>query len=250
MEELIESKGKCLFCEKTFTKAGINRHLAKHLTEKVTEGVTGKSFFVKVETNKRWGSTPYFLSLWIDSEAKMKDLDTFLREIWLECCGHLSTFSYPHNKRRGFGMDFFNLFGKAGKGYEGEISMNKKVKDILYKALALEYEYDFGTTTKLSITVIDEYPVKTDMKIVLLSRNEPLEIICSTCGKAPAIQICTSCSYKEEVMFCDKCATKHAKKCKDFNGYASLPVVNSPRMGECGYEGGTIDVERDGVFKM
>ena len=49
MEESIESEGKCLFCEKPFTKAGINRHLAKHLTEKVTEGVTGKSFFVKVE---------------------------------------------------------------------------------------------------------------------------------------------------------------------------------------------------------
>ena len=27
-------------------------------------------------------------------------------------------------------------------------------------------------------------------------------------------------------------------------------VVNSPRMGECGYEGGSIDLERDGVYKM
>jgi hypothetical protein len=28
-------------------------------------------------------------------------------------------------------------------------------------------------------------------------------------------------------------------------GDAQMPVVNSPRMGECGYEGGTIDIERD-----
>jgi hypothetical protein len=27
-------------------------------------------------------------------------------------------------------------------------------------------------------------------------------------------------------------------------------VVNSPRMGVCGYEGGSIDVKRDGVLKI
>jgi len=55
MEEIIKSEGKCLFCEKTFTKAGINRHLATHLTDKTKEGVAGKSFFVKVETTSNVG---------------------------------------------------------------------------------------------------------------------------------------------------------------------------------------------------
>ena len=32
--------------------------------------------------------------------------------------------------------------------------------------------------------------------------------------------------------------------------YAGMPVVNSPRMGICGYEGGTIDTDRDGIYKM
>jgi hypothetical protein len=27
-----------------------------------------------------------------------------------------------------------------------------------------------------------------------------------------------------------------------------MPIVNSPRMGVCGYEGGTIDKERDGIY--
>ena len=31
--------------------------------------------------------------------------------------------------------------------------------------------------------------------------------------------------------------------------YSCMPVVNSPRMGECGYTGGSIDLERDGVYK-
>jgi hypothetical protein len=205
MKENLKSEGKCLFCGKTFAKSGINRHLATHLKEKVETGKSGKSFFVKVETSKRWGSSPYFLSLWIDGEAKMKDFDDFLRDIWLECCGHMSAFRDPKRRRSGFGMfgvmeayEFLDR-GDVAK-YErimedrtGQIPMSRKVKDALYTGLVLKYEYDFGSSTELSITVIDEYPVKADKKIVLLSRNEPLEIMCSICGKIPATQICAVC---------------------------------------------------------
>ena len=244
MQEKLISEGKCLFCGKTFAKAGISRHLETHLKEKVETGKSGKSFLAKVEINKRWGSAPYFLSLWIDGEAKMKDLDDFLRGIWLECCGHMSAFkdSKMQNSRGGmFGMMEENA---------GEISMSRKAKDVLRKDLVLDYEYDFGSSTELSITVVEEYPYKADKKIVLLSRNEPLKIMCSVCGKVPAAQICTVCMYDKEAAFCDKCAKKHAKECEDFDDYAAMPVVNSPRVGVCAYEGGTIDTERDGVYKV
>ena len=260
MELKIKSEGKCLFCGKTFAKAGINRHLATHLSEKVSGSDSGKSFLVKIETGKNWGSAPYFLSLWIDGEAKMEELDTFLRNIWLECCGHLSAFTNPKRKT-GHGWNIsnaMNLFaGGNAKAIEammddtdGEIPMSRKTKNALHKGLVLAYEYDFGSTTKLTVTVIDEYPIKADEKIILLSRNEPLEINCSICGKVPATQVCTVCMYDEDSAFCDKCAKKHAKACPDFADYASMPVVNSPRMSVCGYKGGTIDKERDGVYKM
>ena len=186
MQEKIKSEGKCLFCDKTFAKAGINKHLATHFKEIVKSGQAGKSFLVKVETDKRWGATPYFLSLWVDSEATMKNIDKFLRDIWLECCGHLSKFEY------------------AG--------MSKKTGSIFEKGLQLDYEYDFGSSTLLTLTVMEEYPVKADKKIVLLSRNEPTSIICSVCEKALATQICSVCMYDENALFCDKCAKKHAKK--------------------------------------
>ena len=224
MEEKIKSEGKCLFCGKTFAKAGINRHLETHLKEKIANGKTGKSFFVKVETNKGWGPTPYFLSLWIDGETSLKTIDKFLRDIWLECCGHMSSFS--------------------------EAGMTKKTQDLFEKGLQLVYEYDFGSTTSLTLTVVDEYPIKADKKIVLLSRNEPLKIMCSVCGKLPAVELCTVCMYDEEAVFCEKCAKKHSKKCEDFFDYAAMPVVNSPRMGVCAYEGGCIDEERDGIFQL
>jgi hypothetical protein len=224
MQKKIKSEGKCLFCGKTFAKAGINRHLVKHLEEKSNDKKDGCSFLVKVETDKSWGTTPYFLSLWIDGDTTMKTIDKFLRDIWLECCGHLSEF-----------------YGA---------SMTQKAKNVFWKSVQIDYDYDFGTTTELTLTVVEEYPAKADKKIVLLSRNEPLEIMCSMCKKVPATQICTVCSYEGDAEFCDKCAEKHAEKCDDFADYASMPIVNSPRMGMCGYDGGVIDTERDCVFVL
>jgi hypothetical protein len=260
MQEKIKSEGKCLFCGKMFAKAGISRHLATHLQEVVKPEQQGQSFLVKVETAKRWGTTPYFLSLWIDGDAKMEELDKFLRRIWLDCCGHLSAFTDPEKKRKNSGMfDMLKELEHLAKGKtdkkkpeddSGEVSMSRKAKDVLYKDRTLNYEYDFGSTTALSITVVEQYPVKAHSKIVLLSRNEPLPILCSVCGKAAATQICTTCMYDGEAEFCNKCASKHAKKCEEFADYAAMPVVNSPRMGVCGYDGGTIDKERDGVYQM
>jgi len=262
MQKKLKSEGVCLFCGKTFAKAGINRHLATHLEEKAKSGKPGKSFFVKVETCKRWRSSPYFLSLWIDGEAKMNDFDQFLRQIWLECCGHMSAFRNPKKQRGGYSVMFGTMdaydyleqgnvakYEKTMEEINGSIPMSRKVKDVLFKGLELEYEYDFGSSTELTVTVIDEYPIKADKKIVLLSRNEPLEIMCSICKKVPATQLCIVCLGEDEDVFCDKCAKKHAKECEDFEDYASMPVVNSPRMGVCGYEGGTIDTERD-VFVL
>jgi hypothetical protein len=131
-----------------------------------------------------------------------------------------------------------------------EIPFKNKAKKIFSPNMKLDYEYDFGSTTELEISVVASFPYKADKNIVLLSRNEPLELMCVVCGKAPATQICTVCMYEEDAFFCDKCAKKHAKECEDFADYASMPVVNSPRMGVCGYTGGIIDTERDGVFVL
>ena len=236
--ETINSVGKCLFCGKEFAKAAITKHLKSHLIEKSKELKSGKSFHIKVELNSR-ESAPFFLNLWMDGNTTLDDLDYFLRGIWLECCGHLSKFEIKGQKRR---CDFFDEDEEPG------IPKATKLKDVFRKDLKLEYEYDFGSTTPLLITIADELPVSAQEDVILLSRNEPLEIMCDLCKKQPATQICSVCGFEDESIFCDSCAKKHAKKCSDFADYASMPVVNSPRMGECGYEGGIIDVERDGVF--
>jgi hypothetical protein len=62
--------------------------------------------------------------------------------------------------------------------------------------------------------------------------------------------MCSVCCWETEAYFCEKCAKKHEKECEDFADYSRMPVVNSPRMGECGYRSGSIDLQRDGVYKL
>ena len=235
------------------------KHLNNHLGEMITSNKPGKSFHIKIEPDRRWGASPYFLYLWADGRAEMDDIDNLLRSIWLECCGHMSSFT---KKRSGTNRNtswdqIMNAHQSLDEGrieeYEqliedanGEVLMDRKVKDVLKKGLQLDYSYDFGSTTKLQITVLEEYPFEANDIIVLLSRNERLELICHTCHKKAAAYICTECiNHTDEYAFCKTCSKKHAAICGEFEEYAGLPVVNSPRMGVCAYEGGKIDKERD-----
>jgi len=255
----IKSEGKCIFCNGMFPKSSISRHMQKHLTEKSIQNKPGKSFLLKVETNPKYGGTPYFLSLWVNGETSMEIIDDFLRQIWLECCGHMSSFTNQAKRQENTGMwGFFEAeellekgkikeYEKLKEDFYGEVPLSRKAKLALFEELKLLYRYDFGSTTELQITVMSEYSIKADKSIVLLSRNEPPELLCENCDKEVAIQLCTTCyGYTDIGLFCEKCAGKHAETCKDFADYAATSVVNSPRMGVCGYEGGVIDTERDG----
>lgn len=256
------SEGQCLFCAKTFKKAGINRHLGKYLAEKSVQGRRGKSYLVKIETDASWGRTPYFLSLWIDGKTEMGEIDDFLRAIWLECCDHMSSFVIPKRRGEHQMFDFFEAEKLCEKGkikeYEafmeqsrGEIPMGRMAEETFHQDLKLHYTYDYGNTTELDVTVIGEYPIGAEEPIVLLSRNEPLNISCESCGKQPASELCSVCyGSGEDGLFCKKCAKQHAKGCEDFADYAAMPMVNSPRMGVCGYMGGEIDTKRDGILRI
>jgi len=258
----MKSKGKCLFCSKTFTKAGINRHLTAHLKEKEAGDASEKSFLVMVEPAKKMDDLPYFLSLWIDGETEFDRFDRFLRKIWLECCHHRSDFrkkQKPLSQRPemdtlyNLTLDDFVEMNRAIRSLaeyhaEGEISIYNKAKCVFRKDMVLDYNYDFGSTTSLTIKVVDEYPFKADTEIVLLSRNEPLEIMCRECKIVPATKLCVN--HWNFSVFCDDCAKKHAETCSAYTEYTSRQLVNSPRTGECVYNGGSIDKERDGVYQL
>lgn len=218
----IKSEGKCVFCGKTSPKAGISRHLNTHLKDlPPAPTAKDKSLHLRIDEG------PYFLNLLVDGKATLKDLDRFLRQIWLECCGHLSQFAYD--------------------SWGGELPMGQPVQRHFSKGSKLWYAYDFGSSTELTVKCLAEVPVATPEGVKLLTRNEPLEIWCDTCKKEPATQICTM-HYDGGNHFCDDCGDQHEDECDDAE-YAMMEIVNSPRCGGCAYSGGSIDLERDGIFE-
>jgi len=110
--------------------------------------------------------------------------------------------------------------------------MNYMLEKVLIPGQEFSYEYDFGSTTLLELKVISVREIEdSDRSIDILARNEPPSVMCHSCGKT-ATYICRQCGYSGEGWICDDCAHDH--KCGE---EILLPVVNSPRVGECGYTG-------------
>jgi len=222
-----QSKGKCLICNSIFGKAGMTKHLQSCLDKNViSEKISGdrrsqkrnKFFHILVEG---YHSPAYWMHLKISADARLKDLDDFLRDMWLECCGHLSAFEIQGTRYSSSPMTEYD-----------EKNMGRKLGDILGQGIKFFHEYDFGTTTALALKVVSEKEAEMGSKIIqLLARNEPPSITCNNCNNM-AMHICAECIYSGEGWFCDKCAHEH-----DCGEDMLLPVVNSPRVGMCGYTG-------------
>lgn len=358
------SNGTCAYCKETFPKNVIKRHLntckerqaAQEAANQKSRAKKERLFHLLVEGR---GLPMYWLHLEVPASAKLADLDQYLRDIWLECCGHLSAFridkmSYSISPEEDFfsmgfpgsndplggtfpimppveapppelaplySLDFEGLFNKhfdeqrtkvadetgevfvqrVMKLVVGEIAetlekslgaamisdlkealgadlkklpakdmltrldaleqeaiqeaaslpplppffdnfreenMDKALGDVLKVGTKFDHEYDFGSTTELTLKVLSEREGvalgKKKAPVVLLARNEAPEILCEVCGQ-PAVLVCTNCNwggvaYSNQGAVCKKCAKKH--KCGDD---MMLPIVNSPRTGVCGY---------------
>jgi len=235
----VTSVGKCSLCNGTFSKDAMTKHLAACLQTAIPKGRSGKKeprkakmFHILAEGRYQ---PEYWLHLEVPATATLTHLDQFLRQIWLECCGHMSAFSI--GKRRFLPSSPFGELEEGGGldlfGEElGEENMNVKLGDVLARGTKFSHEYDFGTPTDLALKVVAEREGESMGKAVrLLARNDPPKIPCQSCGE-PAEVVCSECIYDAEAWFCRKCARKH--KCDE---EMFLPVVNSPRTGQCGYTG-------------
>ena len=190
------SKGNCFMCGKTTTKAAMKNHVIKDHSNGDED-----CYLIRAEGAY---DKDYWLLFSVAIDASLSAVDKFLRAIWCECCGHLSAF------RRG-GQEF----GKSRRLSALDIGDS------------LLYEYDFGSTTEIMLSVVDEISrPKQKEKVCLLARNEPAQDICDACG-SPAVYV----NAWEGGLVCDVCANDAEDE------DALMPIVNSPRCGECGYDG-------------
>ncbi len=223
-----KTRGKCKYCGRDYTLSYMMRHLPvceerQKIWGKETKG-RRCGYFELVVCGKY--DRDYWLCLEVKETALLEDLDSFLRDIWLECCGHLSSFdingdTYDIDPPVDFAM------------FEPAHDMKCKLDSVLEEGMMFDYQYDFGSTTELEITVAGyRKGGQKREKITILSRNDPPELVCAECGKNPAEFICTECAWDGVGLLCAKCAKTHACGMEML-----LPVCNSPRMGVCAYEG-------------
>jgi hypothetical protein len=216
-----QSKGICAYCAKEVAKGSMSRHL---------DGcVVRQAAIAQAETRKATPERLYHLrvqsadsnAFWLDLEMRgsksLKDLDAYLRGIWLECCGHMSEFSLVR-------------FGQT-------VGMTRKLENVFPAGQGeVHHIYDFGTSSETVVKCVGVREGKplTTKPIALMARNQMLMTECSECGQ-PATHVCLECVYDhgESGLLCDQHTEAHPHD----NYGEPMPLLNSPRTGMCGYTG-------------
>jgi hypothetical protein len=229
--------GLCYLCGETYTKRGMNRHLRSCLPS--PEGDT-TAVVLRISGTHR---DDYWIHTLVDRETTLATLDSFLRDFWVECCHHLSTFQIG-------GVDYNN--DNPG-GHESESQRGRSMDTSLgavidrHTAEEFSYVYDWGSSTHLTLSIVEtgnwvlstidsdsEEDVSTGHEgLLLLTRNEQPHRECASCGES-ADRICQGCLVRRgpDAFYCEACADDHECERPQF-----MPVVNSPRSGVCGYTG-------------
>jgi hypothetical protein len=202
------SFGVCESCGARKGKAAIATHLKQCLPTAAGKRC-GPVMLLRVQPA---GAPVFWLHVAAGMNARLGEVDDLLRHVWLECCGHMSEF-------------FRNKWD--------EVDMNCRITEVFRAAGdELRYVYDFGSSTELFVRFggITEAGAG---KPFVAARNEPPVWPCDVCG-LPAASLCTECGWRGVGFCCVKHAPDH--ECGED---MLLPVVNSPRMGVCGYSGQT-----------
>ncbi len=251
LDHVATPKGQCGFCGKDYTKGGMSRHLsackarAQAIEEanKATKSARPKRkpetiFHLRVEDAY---SPLYWLHLEVPGTATFADLDSYVRRLWLECCGHLSEFVLDGVHYSSYPDDGLGLMG----GMMGfvEVDMNHKLSKALSVGNTFGYTYDFGTSSELTFKVISQRKGMSlspkQNSIYQMVRNHPPKVMCLNCEKREATSVCVYCVWNpaEKGWLCSECESDHACVKEEGAEFALLPVVNSPRTGMCGYVG-------------
>ena len=209
--------GQCLVCDMRISKSGMTRHLKGCIPARLgVEDGAEETDLVHLRVEGR-NAPMYWLDVQFPGRGTLEDLDRFLRAEWVECCDHLSSFTIGPLT--------------YGDGYEARstaVALRRALPD---PGVRFEYEYDFGSTTHLTLRVIGWRQGSIGGEPVrILARNQPLAWKCTVCGE-PAMWVCSFCDYDlPDPFFCKEHGPEH--ECGE-DGL--LPVVDSPRMGVCGY---------------
>ncbi|MEG0307186.1 MAG: SEC-C metal-binding domain-containing protein [Clostridium sp.] len=225
-------KGKCYYCNKELGKSGVTRHIKscneanEYINGNENEKTDTKDKFL-IEINFKYDPSEYWLYINVDENSTLKALDQFLRDIWLECCGHLSRFT--------INGEFFEVRKTNNDDSNNVKNMNVELKEVVEVGSKFKYEYDFGSTTELSIKVLDKFTCDNSIKpIEIMARNNEPIFQCGRCG-----EIATYFNHREDLLLCNSCRKNKYKNTDEM--IEKMEFTNSPRAGMCAYYGSQED---------
>ena len=219
---IIRRAGTCLYCGNEFDVRGMARHLSactarKRVVEETARRRVSNSDLYHLRVQDEWSK-----DFWIDVEMKgtesLGSLDHYLRAIWLECCGHLSMFS-----RSGWNSH--------------EFPPEARIREVFRPGIQISYIYDFGSSSEMlirNVSIRTGKPIEPRYPVALMARNVQPASECITCGES-ATWLCFECIIEHETWgtLCERHSATHPHKNYGDPGL----LVNSPRMGMCGYDG-------------
>ena len=202
------SFGVCELCGEREGKAAMVTHLKQCLPRGAKSNAPVPVMLLRVQPG---GGSIHWLHVAVGWDSRLKQLDSLLRRVWLECCGHMSEFNTTGRREVRMSSRMTEVFGSIGD--------------------RVNYVYDFGSSTELVVSFagVTDGP---SGKPVVAARNEAPVWPCDVCGQ-PATGLCGNC-VNDGAGFC---CTRHGAG-HECGEDMLLPVVNSPRMGVCGYTGG------------
>lgn len=216
-----QSRGICSFCGYETTKGSMAKHMeacpqrkAQIASAEQSNRKPEKLYYIRAQD--AYGPE-FWLDLEVRGSAKLKDIDSYLRAIWLECCGHLSQFS---------------IGGWSGE----EIALSRRVDAVFQAGVELTHIYDFGTSSETKLKALSQHtgvPL-TARPIFLMARNVMPAATCIECDQ-PATHFCSECMIEDQTAgtLCAEHASTHPHE--DYG--EPVELVNSPRLGMCGYDG-------------
>ena len=208
------SPGTCLLCRAPVTKQKALKHGMECL--QASGWPTGKKpsllIMIRGRDNKN-----YWLVVLARHDARLRDLDQLIRDVWVECCGHLSSFEIE------------------GVIYESDAecstdAMNAPLSHLVSPGSTFSYDYDFGSTTSLNLKVIGETPVAPlNALLGLIARNDRPVIPCDLCGGEAGFAL-DDPDGEIPRYYCRECLASAGCDPE----YVGI-IANSPRSGVCGY---------------
>ena len=229
----LQVKGVCRFCEQTYTKSGMGRHIRacgelQRRIKKQRRHASVKTVRLMVDSGDHW------LVLEARAGISLRVLDGYLRAIWMEpCCGHTSQF--------------------MESGSLGRINSLRLLGDVMTEHGEVLYAYDMDQPTGCRVRSLGMHHERslTEYPVLLMGRNHALEFQCSRCD-ASAEFCCPKCEHDRDAgvagsepgMLCvSHCeAPDHPESHRSGEDYIPPkrlhPAINSPRAGHCNYGGG------------